>query len=183
MFRYDLTWDKQLASGFLNANRMPLRVHEDILVFYSKQPTYNPQKVKGSKSHSRGKMTSSTNNNYGAHLKIDNSELLGEMKHPTTIVSFQKPHPSKSIHPTQKPVALYQYLVRTYTNEGDLVLDISAGSFTTGVACLNTGRNFIGIEKEEKYFLIGADRMEKRRQEINDYVGLDLFPDAKTKKD
>jgi len=163
MFKYDLIWDKQLTSGFLNANRMPLRSHEDILVFYSKQPTYNPQKVKGKKNHSKGKMTSETNNDYGKYGKIDNTEILGDMKHPRSIISFEKPHPSKSIHPTQKPVALFEYLIKTYTNEGDLVLDNCAGSGTTGVACKKTGRNYILIEKEEKYCKIAQERL---RQEI-----------------
>ena len=163
MFKYDLIWDKQLTSGFLNANRMPLRSHEDILVFYSKQPTYNPQKVKGKKNHSKGKMTSETNNDYGKYGKIDNTEILGDMKHPRSIISFEKPHPSKSIHPTQKPVALFEYLIKTYTNEGDLVLDNCAGSGTTGVACKKTGRNFIGIEISPKYCKIAQERL---RQEI-----------------
>jgi len=163
MFKYDLIWDKQLTSGFLNANRMPLRSHEDILVFYSKQPTYNPQKVKGKKNHSKGKMTSETNNDYGKYGKIDNTEILGDMKHPRSIISFEKPHPSKSIHPTQKPVVLFEYLIKTYTNEGDLVLDNCAGSGTTGVACKKTGRNYILIEKEEKYCKIAQERL---RQEI-----------------
>ena len=160
MFKYDLTWDKQLTTGFLNANRMPLRSHEDILVFYSKQPTYNPQKVKGEKNHSKGKMTSNINNDYGKFGKVDNSELLGEMKHPKSIISFEKPHPSKSIHPTQKPVALFEYLIKTYTNEGDLVLDNCIGSGTTACAAINTGRNFIGIEKDPEYFDIACKRIE-----------------------
>ena len=159
MFKYDLTWDKQLTSGFLNANRMPLRSHEDILVFYSKQPTYNPQKVKGRKNHSKGKMTSDTNNDYGKYGKIDNTEILGDMKHPKSIISFEKPHPSISIHPTQKPVALFEYLIKTYTNKGDLVLDNCAGSGTTGVACRKIRRDFILIEKEEKYCEIAKRRL------------------------
>jgi len=161
MFKYDLTWDKQLTSGFLNANRMPLRSHEDILVFYYKQPTYNPQKVKGNKNHSKGKMTSETNNDYGKYGKIDNTEILGDMKHPKSIISFEKPHPSKSIHPTQKPVALFEYLIKTYTNEGDLVLDNCAGSGTTGVACINLNRNYILIEKEPKYVDIIRERLKQ----------------------
>ena len=161
MFKYCLVWDKILISGFLNANRMPLRSHEDILVFYSRQPTYNPQKTKGVKSHGKGSMSKTTNNDYGKYNPIDTSGVLGEMKHPKSIISFEKPHPSKSVHPTQKPVALMEYLIKTYTSEGDVVLDFTAGSFTTGVACLRTKRSFIGIEKDEKYFKIGKERMEK----------------------
>lgn len=166
MFKYDLTWDKQLTSGFLNANRMPLRSHEDILVFYSKQPTYNPQKVKGNKNHSKGKMTSDTNNDYGKYGKIDNTELLGDMKHPKSIISFEKPHPSKSIHPTQKPVSLFEYLIKTYTNEGDLVLDNCAGSFTTAIASENLKRNWICIEKEAEYCAIGEKRIKENRERL-----------------
>jgi len=167
MFKYDLTWDKQLTSGFLNANRMPLRSHEDILVFYSKQPTYNPQKVLGKKSHSKGKMLSDTNNDYGKYGKVDNTEVLGDMKHPKSIISFEKPHPSKSIHPTQKPVALFQYLQLTYTNQGDTILDNCSGSGTTAVAADNIRRNWICIEKDQNYVAISKKRINENRMRLN----------------
>jgi site-specific DNA-methyltransferase (adenine-specific) len=163
MFKYDLTWDKQLTSGFLNAKRMPLRSHEDILVFYNKQPTYNPQKVKGNKSHSKGKMISNSSNVYGKYGKVDTTELLGNMKYPKSIILFEKTHPSKTIHPTQKPVALFEYLIKTYTNEGDLVLDNCAGSFTTAIASENLKRNWICIEKEADYCAIGEQRIKENR--------------------
>ena len=158
--KYNLIWDKQLTSGFLNANRMPLRVHEDILVFYKKLPTYNPQKVKGKPNHSKGKMTTEENNNYGKYGKIDNKDMLGDMKHPKSIISFQKPHPSKALHPTEKPVELMGWLIKTYTNEGDIVLDNCMGSGTTGVACKNLNRDFIGIELDKEYFKIAKQRIE-----------------------
>jgi len=158
--KYNLIWDKQLTSGFLNANRMPLRVHEDILVFYKKLPTYNPQKVKGKPNHSKGKMTTEENNNYGKYGKIDNKDMLGDMKHPKSIISFQKPHPSKALHPTEKPVELMGWLIKTYTNEGDIVLDNCIGSGTTGVACKNLNRDFIGIELDKEYFKIAKQRIE-----------------------
>lgn len=159
MFRYDLTWDKVLTSGFLNANRMPLRSHEDILVFYSKQPTYNPQKTQGVKCHTKGTLNKMANNNYGDFAPVDNMDLLGDMKHPKSIVTFQKPHPSKAIHSTQKPVELFEYLIRTYTNEGDIVLDSCAGSGTAGEAANNTGRAFILIEQEEVHCDLIAERV------------------------
>ena len=161
LHKYNLIWDKKLTSGFLNANRMPLRVHEDILVFYKNLPTYNPQKVKGKPNHSKGNMITDENNNYGKYGKMDNKDILGDMKHPKSIISFQKPHPSNCLHPTQKPLKLFEWLIKTYTKEGDLVLDNCIGSGTTAVACKQTGRNFIGIEKEQKYVDIANKRLEQ----------------------
>jgi site-specific DNA-methyltransferase (adenine-specific) len=159
--RYNLIWNKELTSGFLNANRMPLRSHEDIMVFYQEQPTYNPQKIKGEKSHSKGRMDTDINNNYGKYGKVDNAEINGEMKFPVSIVACLKPHPSKSIHPTEKPVELMEWLILTYTNSGDTVLDNCIGSGTTAIACINTGRNFIGIEKEADYCEIARRRLKE----------------------
>ena len=158
-FRYDIVWDKQLKSGFLNANVMPLRVHEQIAVFYKSKPTYNPQKVKGQPTHSKGTAVFTkdvTNNNYGDYTPVEN---INDMKYPSSILSYQKPHPSVSVHPTQKSVELLEYLIKTFTNEGDTVLDNTMGSGSTGVACMNTNRNFIGIEKDEKYFDIAKSRI------------------------
>ena len=159
MWRYNLVWDKQLTTGFLNANRQPLRRHESICVFYQNQPTYNPQKVKGKMNHS--KKTTGTDKCYGRYNVVDNSEKLGDMKHPTSIVTYAKPHPSVAVHPTQKPVSLLEYLIRTYTNEGDTVLDNCMGSGSTGVACVNTGRRFIGMELDAGYFEIAKKRIEE----------------------
>jgi site-specific DNA-methyltransferase (adenine-specific) len=150
--RYNLIWDKDLPTGFLNANRMPLRSHEDIIVFYKKQPVYNPQKVMGLPNHSKGKPNKTANNNYGDFEFVDNNEVLGDMKHPKSILKFQKPHPSIAIHRTEKPVELIEWIVKTYTNEGALVLDNTAGSGTLGIACLNTNRDFILIEKNYNDF-------------------------------
>lgn len=161
LHRYNLIWDKVLSSGFLNANRMPLRSHEDIMVFYKRLPQYNPQKTKGEPNNSKGKPKQNENNNYGHFEFVDNKDELGGMKHPKSILIFEKPHPSISIHPTQKPVALLEYLIKTYTNEGDTVLDNVMGSGSTGVACLNTNRNFVGIELDEDYFEIAKERIEK----------------------
>lgn len=161
LHRYNLIWKKVLPSGFLNANRMPLREHEDIMVFYKSLPTYNPQKVKGNPCHTRGKLpdydvTQLKNNNYG-DLNIVLTE--GDMKFPTSIIEFQKPAASTCLHPTQKPVELIEWLVKTYTNPGDTVLDNTMGSGTTGVACANLNRNFIGIELDSDYFAIAQQRI------------------------
>lgn len=167
-WRYNLVWDKKLTSGFLNANRQPLRRHEQVCVFYQKQPTYNPQKNLGVKSHSKGKSKQCENRNYGSYDFVDNSEIHGNMKFPTSIVQFEKPHPSKSFHPTEKPVALLEYLVKTYTNPGDTVLDNCMGSGPTGVACVNTGRLFIGMELDQKYFDIAAKRIAEAERRLKE---------------
>lgn len=161
MWKYNLVWDKVLPSGFLNANRQPLRSHEEICIFYNKQPTYNPQKVKGNPNHSKGKPKVNENNNYGHFEFVDNREELGDMKHPKSILTFQKTHPSISVHPTQKPIELLEWLIKTYTNECDTVLDNCMGSGSTGVACVNTNRNFIGIELDKGYFEIAERRISE----------------------
>lgn len=159
MWKYNIVWDKVLISGFLNANKQPLRSHEEIVIFYNKQPTYNPQKVKGNPNHSKGTSQKNTNNNYGKFNIVDNREELGDMKHPKSIWTFQKPHPSKMIHPTEKPLDCIENLIKTYTNEGDLVLDNCMGSGTTCLGAKNLNRRFIGIEKEEKYFDLAVSRI------------------------
>lgn len=159
MWKYNIIWDKVLVSGFLNANKQPLRSHEELIVFYNKQPTYNPQKFKGKPNHSKGISKKNTNNNYGKFEIVDNREDLGDMKHPRSIWTFQKPHPSKMVHPTEKPLDCIEYIIKTYTNEGDLILDNCMGSGTTGVGCCKLNRQFIGIEKEEKYFDVSVSRI------------------------
>lgn len=160
MWRYNLVWDKILPSGFLNANRQPLRSHEEIVIFYKKQPTYNPQKFKGQANHSKGTSQKNTNNNYGKFEIVDNREELGDMKHPRSIWSFQKPHPSKMVHPTEKSLECVECLIKTYTNEGDIVLDNTMGSGTTCLGALNTNRYYVGIEKDEQYFEIAVKKIE-----------------------
>ena len=157
MWRYNLVWKKSnRISGFLNSNRMPLRNHEDIAVFYNKLPTYNPQMTKGEKSHTRGHGINLKNSCYGKHNFIQGTEYTTD-KFPISILNFDRDHPP--IHPTQKPVALFEYLIKTYTNKGDLVLDNCAGSGTTAIACKNLKRNFILIEKEMKYVEIARKRI------------------------
>lgn len=158
-WRYNLVWDKVLTSGFLNANRMPLRSHEEICVFYQKQPTYNPQKVVGEKNHSKGRPKENANENYGDYNFVDNSDQLGNLKHPKSILTFPKPHPSVAVHPTQKSLELCEWLIKTYTNPGDIVLDNCMGSGTTCLAAKNTGRRFIGFEFKEEYFCLAKQRI------------------------
>jgi len=168
LFRYDLVWDKELVSGFLNANRMPLRTHEQVAVFYKKLPTYHPQFTVGKPLHSKGisyKDKPTKNRNYGKFETTDDSRAGSTEKYPRSILSFKKPHPSISEHSTQKPVELCGYLICTYTNEGDTVLDNTMGSGTTGVACVQTGRNFIGIEIDPDYFKIAERRIKEAQMQ------------------
>ena len=167
LWRYNLVWNKAIPSGFLNANRMPLRITEEIVVFYRKQPVYNPQKVKGNPNHSKGSAVgkrsndaSQTNNNYGDYTIVDNSQELGDMKHPTSLLTFSKPHSSVMKYPTEKPVTLCEWLIKTYTNPEMTVLDNCMGSGSAGIACVNTNRNFIGIELENKYYKIAEERIK-----------------------
>ena len=166
--RYNLIWKKgKRTSGFLNAKKMPLRNHEDILVFYKNLPTYNPQMTKGKQSHSKGYLIKKqTNNCYGGFQDVQTS--FSELKYPKSILDFDKPHPP--LHPTQKPVELIEYLIKTYTNEGDIVLDFTAGSGTTGIACMNTKRKCVLIEKEEKYCDIIVKRLQDRENELNQFL-------------
>ena len=159
MWRYNLIWEKTQPTGFLNAKKMPLRNHEDICVFYKKLPTYNPQKTTGHKrkvstvAHKRGCKSTT---DYGEHglTTYDSTE-----RYPKSVWKFPKDVQHSALHPTQKPLALMEEIIKTYTNEGDTVLDSCMGSGTTGVACVNTGRNFIGIELEGKYFNIAHERI------------------------
>jgi len=161
-FRYDLIWDKVLSSGFLNAKRMPLRVHEQIAVFYRKQPTYNPQFTQGKPLHGRGHaylQKAAVNQNYGDFGVVPDVRKGETRKYPTSLVTFPKPHPAATKHPTEKSVELCEWLIRTYTNTGETVLDCCMGCGTTGIAALKCGRDFIGIDKAEKYFNLASERV------------------------
>lgn len=162
LFRYEWVWHKTMATGFLNANKMPLRAHENILVFYKKLPTYNPQKTKG-KPYVKGWMNHHTDN-YGEQVKTWAENKSGD-RYPVDVIKFSNGN-HKSIHPTQKPVDLLEYLIKTYTNEGETVLDNCMGSGSTGVACLNTNRNFIGYELDTNYFNIAKERLEQHENKI-----------------
>jgi len=158
MFRYDLIWKKNKKTGFLNANKMPLREHESILIFYKKLPIYNPQKTFGHKPvNSFTKHGDGTN--YGKTKTMSGGGQTS--RHPSSILNIPVVNndSKEKFHPTQKPVALVEYLIKTYTNAGDLVLDNCIGSGTTAVACLKNNRKFIGIEKDETFYNIAVDRI------------------------
>lgn len=160
MWRYNLVWDKQRGCDFLNANVKPLKSHEDIAVFYNKKPTYNKQ-MWYSSPYKRTK-NGSLSSNYGDR-KAAWSESKDGARNPLTVLSFARDGDRR--HPTQKPTALLEYLIRTYTNENDTVLDNCMGSGSTGVACVNTNRNFIGIEIDPNYFQIASRRIGASKEE------------------
>ena len=169
LWRYNLVWDKKLISGFLNAKRMPLRRHEEICVFYRQLPTYNPQKVPGAITHSRGNLDKQVaNHNYGEHHKTESDQ--SGMKYPTSILEFQKPHPSIAVHPTQKPVELAEWLIKTYTNPGDVVLDNCMGSGTTGVAAVSLGRRFVGFELNYDYYNLASNRIKEAAEQRKEAI-------------
>lgn len=155
-YKYDWIWDKVKSTGFLNAKKQPLRCHEVICVFYKKQCTYNPQKTQGHvKKSAKRKQTGTDLYNPG------NKETVYESteRYPRSIQVFSSDVQKSALHPTQKPVALLEYLIKTYTDECDVVLDNCMGSGSTGVACINTNRVFIGMEKDDKYFEIASERI------------------------
>jgi site-specific DNA-methyltransferase (adenine-specific) len=164
-FKYKWIWVKDRPSNFLNAKRMPLFDFEELLVFYKKAPTYNPQFFEGKPLHGMGskyKEGKLKNNNYGEFNSQENpsaSRTGDTKKYPRTTLHFAKPHPP--IHPTQKPTDLAEYIIRTYTNEGDVVLDSCAGVGTIPIACVNTKRNFVAFEKDETYFNKACERIER----------------------
>lgn len=170
MWRYNLVWDKiNRPTGFLDANRRPLRIHEDICVFYKKQPTYNPQFTYGNANHKRGGAGNSIGKGKnGCYGKFKQTEtIITNKKYPNSIIHIEKEH-NKFYHPTQKPVRLLEYLIKTYTNDGDLVLDNCMGSGSTGVAAVNTNRKFIGIELDENYFNIAKQRIDEAIMKKNE---------------
>ena len=161
LFRYSLVWEKNKSTGFLNANKMPLRIHEDILVFYKKLPTYNPQKTTGHKPANRYTKHTSDGTNYGKTKKGIKGGGQTD-RHPTSVLKFpvmNNDNDSK-FHPTQKPVPLYEWLIQSYTNEGETVLDNCSGAGTLAFACLNQNRNFICIEQNEEYYEESVKRLE-----------------------
>jgi DNA modification methylase len=166
-FRHEIVWRKTIGTGHMNANKMPIKKHENILVFYKHLHNYNPQFTEGKPyKDNRGDYGLRHGNEiYGdctlRYAPIDNDGF----RYPVSVIEISNPNNGK-VHPTQKPVALYEYLVRTYTNKGDTVLDIAMGSGTTGVACVQTGRNFIGIEIEPKYYEIAEKRIAEAQLQM-----------------
>jgi site-specific DNA-methyltransferase (adenine-specific) len=161
MFKYEIIWEKNNITNPMFSKKGILKAHENIMVFYDKHPTYNPQMEYGYKNYKQFSGDKNIGDIYGDSLKSQHRECSDGSRYPKSVLRFQKE--TKCVHPTQKPVALLEYLIRTFTNEDDIVLDNTMGSGSTGVACMNTNRNFIGIEKDEKYFVIA----EKRIKEAN----------------
>lgn len=154
LYRYELIWQKEQGTDFLNANRKPLKAHEKIQIFYKKQPVYNKQLTDGKPYRAVNSGKKSTNC-YGS-FRMGYFKSMGDKRNPVSVLKFNR---ERGLHPTQKPVALLEYLVKTYTNEGETVLDNCMGSGSTGVACINTGRRFIGMELDPQYFEIAEKRI------------------------
>jgi site-specific DNA-methyltransferase (adenine-specific) len=155
MFKYEWIWNKTVGSGQLNIKHQPLRTHESVLIFYNKKPTYNPQMVKG-EPYSIDRKITFEGAGYGKQ-KPSQTTNTG-FRYPKTVLTVSNPR-IKNGHPTQKPVELMEYFIKTYTNEGDIVLDNVIGSGTTAIAALNTGRKFIGIENDETYYNMAVGRI------------------------
>lgn len=160
--RYEWIWEKSRATGFLNAKKAPLKSHENILIFYDRAPRYNPQFSKG-KPYRIAR---------AAHFSANQGQIIGATvgdnsgyRYPRSILRFASE--ARTIHPTQKPVALFEYLIRTYTDPGGLVLDSCLGSGTTAIACLNAGRRFIGFELDQKFFDIAQRRIRAHRRRLH----------------
>jgi len=181
-YRYDWVWEKDKAANWMFGNKQPLKVQENICVFYEKQPTYNPQKTVNPSGESKrhlsknpGKITKNVKDVMGegwTETKMNSSQNYHgknydpKMLLPRSIQKFKREARGK-VHPTQKPVALMEYLIKTYTNEGDLVLDFCMGSGTTGVAAKNLNRHFTGIELDVDYFKIAKERIDKVKAKLN----------------
>ena len=165
-FKFDFVWDKVRKSNFLNCKKMPMRQHEQVLVFYDKPPTYNPQMVRcepHQRNHSRGRLDKEQANTcYGKYGKTET--VISDFKYPGTIVKFPKGHGKEDwLHSTAKPVNLLRWLIRTYSNEGDLVLDNFAGSGSTLIAAIEEKRDWIGLEIDEKFYNIAKKRIENEK--------------------
>lgn len=165
LLKYEWIWEKDRATGHLNANKMPMKAHENILVFYRKLPTYNKQITYGHKpmnvSYCKGDYNQT---NYGSYKHKPNTERR-ETRLPRSVIKHNVVKTPKNYkrHPTQKPLSLFEYLIKTYTNEGEIVLDNCMGSGTTAIACMNTNRNFIGFELDESYYKASLERIESNK--------------------
>lgn len=165
-FRYEWIYEKTNATGFLNAKRMPMKAHENICVFYRQLPTYNPQWT-FSKPYERD-CKGGFSKNYNKPPNERKRESKDGRRFPIDVIKFNNSG-KRGFHPTQKPVPLLEYLIKTYTNECDTVLDNCMGSGSTGVACVNTGRDFIGIELNAGYYDIACERIENSQEQLRFY--------------
>ena len=165
LFRYEWVWDKKNPTNFAMAKKQPLKYHETILVFAKKQTEYYPIKWRGKPNHKQGLLKNDQQSEVYGKIKRTKDNLSG-MKYPRSIIEISKHSSQGGLHPTQKPVALFEYLVKTYTNEGDVVLDNCMGSGTTAIAAINTNRNFIGFEMDENYHKLANERIEQHLNPI-----------------
>jgi DNA modification methylase len=182
-FKYDWIWEKDNSTGFANSKKQPMRKYENITIFYKKQPTYNPQMTVGKpytikegirknsiKTLSGDKIQGKNKSNIVSYFRTKNNNF--GTRYPINIINFKR---ERGLHPTQKPIALLEYLIKTYTNENDTVLDFTMGSGSTGVACKNLNRNFIGIEKDDKYFDIAKQRIFDLSKQRIEGGGFDII--------
>lgn len=159
LFKWEDIWYKSQATGHLNAKIMPMRQHENILVFGYGKVLYNPQIVDKPAKNIRPVGRRAATDNYGKFNEYAERTIPDDKQYPRSVIKINNTnHGERGLHPTQKPTALFEYLIKTYSNSGDTVLDSCIGSGTTAIACLNTGRNYIGIEKDEKYYNIALTR-------------------------
>ena len=166
MLKYEWIWEKEQGTGGLNANKMPLKKHENILVFYKRLPTYNPQFTNGTP------YTKTRNcNKSGIYGKTEDGYVSKNegKRYPVSILEYKRETKNR-LHPTQKPVKLLEYLIKTYTNENETILDNCMGSGNTGIACINTNRRFIGIEKDDNYFNVASERINKHLRQREEVV-------------
>ena len=157
-YKYDWVWYKSRAFNFFHAKKQPLKYHEIISVFYKKQPQYYPIMRKGEKNHRTKPVANKSNLLNNITKEVINTS---DMKYPKSIIEIKSTDSTKNLHPTQKPIALLEYLIKTYTKEGETVLDNCMGSGSTGVACINTNRKFIGIELDSNYYNIAKQRIDE----------------------
>lgn len=163
LLRYEWIWEKTTATGHLNAKKMPMKAHENFLVFYKKLPTYNPQMTTGHRPVNSYTKHQDDGSNYGK-TAVGISGGGSTVRYPRSVQTFKTDKQKVAIHPTQKPVALFEYFIRTYNNEGDTVLDNCIGSGTTAIACINTNRKFIGFENDDNYYQSCIKRIKQHEE-------------------
>ena len=160
-YKYDWIWEKAIGANPLLCKKRPMKYHENIIIFYKKQPTYNPQMTKGKLRNKKPEMFGKKEDeNWGGSMRsIKGIDNINDLYYPRSYQYFSNAYQKGKVHPVQKPVKLMEYLIKTYTNENELVLDFTMGSGTTGVACNNLNRDFIGIELDPEYFKIAKKRI------------------------
>ena len=166
LFRYEMIWEKTLASNFFMANKQPLKKHENICVFYKKQPTYNPQMEKGKPYTDKRSIKKRTSGVMGGEVAPKTDIVNKGERFPSSVQVFSNGN-NHSVHPTQKPVELFEYLIKTYTNKSETVLDATIGSGTTAIACLNTDRQYVGFELDEEYYKLAQVRIKNHTQQLS----------------